>query len=96
MPKISVIMPVYNAERYIKIAVDSILNQTFKDFELIVIDDKGTDDSIKIVEEISDPRIRILHNEKNCGIAFSRNRGITEAKGEYLALMDDDDYAPDY
>ena len=65
MPKISVIMPVYNAERYIKIAVDSILNQTFKDFELIVIDDKGTDDSIKIVEEISDPRIRILHNEKN-------------------------------
>ncbi len=96
MPKISVIMPVYNAERYIKIAVDSIINQTFKDFELIVIDDKGTDDSIKIVEEISDSRIRILHNEKNCGIAFSRNRGITEAKGEYLALMDDDDYAPDY
>lgn len=94
MPKISVIMPVYNAEKYIETAIDSILKQTFGDFELIIIDDKGTDDSIKLVEEISDSRIRILYNEKNYGIAYSRNRGIDEAEGEYIALMDDDDYAP--
>ena len=96
MPKISVIMPVYNAEKYINMAIESILQQTFDDFELIIIDDKGTDNSIDIVKKIADPRIKIIHNEKNYGIAYSRNRGIAEAEGEYIALMDDDDYAPVY
>lgn len=96
MPKISVIMPVYMAEKYIKYSVQSILNQSYSDFELIVIDDKGTDNSISIVEGIKDSRIRIIENDINRGIAFSRNRGIENAAGEYIALMDDDDFAPVY
>lgn len=94
MPKVSVIMPVYNAEKYIEIAVNSILNQTLKDFELIIIDDKGNDKSIEIVQNYRDPRVKIIHNDINLGIAYSRNRGISIATGKYIALMDDDDYAP--
>ena len=96
MPKISVIMPVYMAEKYVKYAVQSILDQSYSDLELIVIDDKGTDNSISIVEGIKDFRIKILENDINRGIAFSRNRGIENATGEYIALMDDDDFAPVY
>lgn len=96
MPKISIIMPVYMAEKYVKYAVESVLNQSYSDFELIVIDDKGTDNSISIVEGIKDSRIKILENDINRGIAFSRNRGIENAAGEYIALMDDDDFTPVY
>ncbi len=96
MPKISVIMPVYMAEKYVKDAVQSILNQSYSDFELIIIDDKGTDNSISIIEGIKDCRIKILENDSNRGIAFSRNKGIEKATGEYIALMDDDDFAPAY
>ncbi len=94
--KISVIMPVFNAEKYILKAVQSILSQTEKDFELILIDDCGTDKSVEIVSKLEDSRIRILKNNENRGIAWCRNRGIREAKGEYIALMDDDDLAPSY
>lgn len=94
MPKVSVIMPVYNAEKYIEIAINSILNQTLKDFELIIVDDKGNDKSIEIVQNYHDPRIKIIHNDSNQGIAYSRNRGISIATGKYIALMDDDDYTP--
>ena len=96
MPKISIIMPIYMAEKYVEYAVQSILNQSYSDFELIVIDDKGTDNSISIVEGIKDSRIKILENDINRGIAFSRNKGIENAAGEYIALMDDDDFAPAY
>lgn len=96
MPKVSVVMPVYNAEKYIAYAVESILHQKFKDFELIIIDDKGTDNSISIIEKIKDPRIRIIENDRNRGIAYARNRGLEAACGEYIALMDDDDWTPPY
>lgn len=92
--KISVIMPVYNAEKYILKAIESILCQTEKDFELILIDDCGTDKSMDLVRSLGDPRIKILENKKNRGIAWCRNKGIEMAKGEYIALMDDDDLAP--
>ncbi len=91
MPKVSVIMPVYNGEKYIEKAINSILNQTYKDFELILIDDCSPDSSIEIAKKLNDPRIRIIQNEKNSGIAFSRNVGLKAARGEYIALMDDDD-----
>ena len=94
MPKISVIMPVYNAERYIKKTIESILSQTYKDFELLIIDDCGSDSSMKVVNSINDERIHIILNNQNRGIAYSRNIGIKNAKGKYLALMDDDDLAP--
>lgn len=96
MPKISVIMPVYKAEKYIEYAVNSILNQQYADFELLIIDDKGNDDSVSIIRKIKDSRIKIIENERNRGIAYSRNKGLDAACGEYIALMDDDDWAPPY
>lgn len=94
MPKVTVIMPLYNAEKYVKETIDCILNQTFKDFELLIIDDCPTDSTLDVVNQIRDDRIRIIHNEQNRGIAYSRNHGLAEAKGEYIALMDDDDLTP--
>ena len=91
---ISVIMPVFNAEKYIKKAIESILEQEESDLELILIDDCGQDSSMEIANAIRDDRIRVLKNDKNRGIAFSRNRGLDEARGDYIALMDDDDIAP--
>ena len=92
-PMVSVIMPVYNGEKYIRKALESILNQTFQDFELIIIDDCGNDSSMIIVNEYKDSRIRVFHNNVNKGIAFSRNRAIQESKGKYIAIMDDDVYS---
>lgn len=93
-PKISVIMPVYNAEKYVRQTIDCILNQTYSDFELLIIDDCSTDGTMDIVNQIEDNRIRIIHNEKNSGIAHSRNVGLENANGEYIALMDNDDLSP--
>lgn len=93
-PKISVIMPVYNAEKHIKEAIESILYQTENNLELIIIDDCGSDSSMEIVQNIGDDRISIIHNQQNRGIAYSRNQGLKYARGKYIALMDDDDIAP--
>ena len=91
MPKISVIMPAYNAEKYIKEAIDSILAQTFSDFEFIILDDGSTDGTAEIVRSYSDKRIRFVQNEHNLGIANTLNRGLDLAQGEYIARMDADD-----
>ena len=93
MIKISVVMPAYNAEQYIAEAIESILNQTFTDFELIIIDDGSTDRTIEIIEGYKDPRIRFYRNEQNAGVALTLNRGIELAKGEFVARMDSDDIA---
>lgn len=94
MPKISVIMPLFNAEKYVAKAIESILRQTFTDFELIMIDDCSTDGTMSVVNGIKDYRIKIIKNSKNSGIAYSRNIGLKNASGEYIAFMDDDDIAP--
>lgn len=91
MPKISVVMPVYNAEKYLREAIDSILNQTYGDFEFIIIDDGSTDSSPEIVRSYSDPRIRFYINEHNMGVAETLNLGLELASGEYIARMDSDD-----
>lgn len=91
--KISVIIPIYNGGTYIYESVNSILNQNFSDFELLLIDDGSTDDcSSKICDELaeSDARIRVVHKE-NGGICSARNRGLKEAQGEYIAFCDQDD-----
>jgi len=88
---LSVVMPVYNGEKYLEEAINSVLGQTFIDYELLIIDDGSTDSSIKIIKSIKDSRIRLIKNEKNQGIAFTRNVGLREAKGEFLAWMDCDD-----
>ena len=93
MPKVSVVMPAYNAEKYIGEAIESILNQTFADFEFIIIDDGSTDRTKEIILEYDDPRIVLLENEKNSGIVVSLNKGLDAAVGEYIARMDADDIA---
>ena len=89
-PKISVVMPIYHVEQFVAKAVRSVLDQTFKDFELICVDDGGTDGSIDIVRSFDDPRIRIVCQE-NRGLAGARNTGIWYARGEFVALLDSDD-----
>ena len=91
MPKISVIMPAYNAEKYIGEAIDSILNQTYGDFEFIIINDGSTDKTKQIIQSYSDSRIIYLENEKNSGIVYTLNKGLDFATGEYIARMDSDD-----
>lgn len=90
-PLVSAILPAYNAERHVGVAIRSILAQSFDDFELIVIDDGSTDGTVDLIKGIGDPRIRLLRNETNRGIIFSLNRGIEEAGGRYIARMDADD-----
>jgi len=91
---ITVIIPVYNAEKYISKCLESVINQTFKDFEVLCINDCSKDSSLKILEEYSkkDKRINIINNEKNLGAALTRNKGIESAKGEYIYFLDADDY----
>lgn len=90
-PLVSVIMPVYNTAPFLREAIDSILNQTLTDFELILIDDASTDESASILHAYSDERIRIIQNEKNLGLAVSLNKAIRVSKGKFIARMDGDD-----
>lgn len=93
MSKISVIIPIYNAEDFLSKSVESVLNQTLKDIELLLIDDGSTDNSGKICDEyaLKDKRVKVYHQE-NSGVSAARNNGIKLAKGEYIAFVDSDDY----
>lgn len=84
-------MPVYNGEKYLREALDSILAQTFTDFEFIIVDDGSTDATMAILSSYNDPRLRLLKNQHNSGISASLNRGLSLARGQYLARMDCDD-----
>ncbi|MEL6458329.1 MAG: glycosyltransferase family 2 protein [Cyanobacteria bacterium J06621_15] len=88
--KVSVIIPLYNADKYIERTLKSVLNQTYQNIEVIIVDDESPDDSVQICQKFTDPRVRIIHQE-NRGLAGSRNTGIRHASGEYLAFMDADD-----
>lgn len=90
-PMVTVLMPVYNAARYLREALESVLSQTYRDFELLVIDDASTDASADLVGSFHDPRIRLLRNDSNLGVARTLNRGAQLARGRYLARMDADD-----
>lgn len=93
MCEISIIVPVYNVEKYLRKCVESILNQTFKDFELILVDDGSPDNSGAICDQYAkgDARVRVIHKE-NGGLSSARNAGIEIAKGKYLGFVDSDDY----
>ena len=84
-------MPVYNAARHLRTAIDSVLAQTFTDFELLIVDDGSTDDSRAIVASYADPRIRVIEHESNLGLSAALNRGIDEARGALVARQDADD-----
>ena len=90
-PKVTVLMPVYNGEKYLREAIDSILNQTFTDFEFLIINDGSTDSSVEIINSYDDSRIRLIHNEKNLKLVASLNKGMDLARGKYIARMDCDD-----
>lgn len=88
---VSIIMPSYNTAPYIKETIQSVLNQTYQNWELIIVDDCSTDNTDEVVASIQDERIRYLKNEKNSGAAVSRNRALREAKGKWIAFLDSDD-----
>lgn len=95
MPKLSVIIPVYNREKYLKCCIDSLLNQTFKDIEFIFVDDGSTDKSLEILEkykQLNKDKIKIIKNDKNMGPGYSRNRGLEVVYSNYVGFVDSDDY----
>ena len=90
-PLVTVLMPVYNGEKYLKEAIESILNQTFRDFEFLIIDDGSADKSAEIIKSFNDARIRLERNETNLGLIKTLNKRLGLAKGKYIARMDCDD-----
>lgn len=91
VPSVSVVMPAYNAAKYLREAIESILRQTYTDFEFIIINDGSTDDTRAIIQSYDDPRIVYLENETNSGICVTLNKGLDSARGRYIARMDADD-----
>ncbi len=95
IPKISIIIPAFNAENHINQAITSALSQSYNNIEVIVVDDGSSDNTVKIVKSFTDERLKLLENEENRGVSYSRNRAIEEASGMWIALLDADDwYAP--
>ncbi|MBR6422529.1 glycosyltransferase [bacterium] len=94
-PLLSVLMPVFNSERFIAEAIESILNQTFKDFEFLILDDASTDKSFEIINDFEnkDSHIKVFQNEKNLGVVESRNKLINLSQGKYITWLDSDDIA---
>lgn len=95
-PRVTVLMSVHNGERFLREAIRSILSQTFRNFEFLIINDASTDGTPGILKEFDDPRIRVIENEINIGLTKSLNKGIGDARGEYIARMDADDISLDY
>ena len=93
---ISVVIPLYNKKKQIAYTLQSVFTQTFQDFEIVVVDDGSTDNSVEEVEKFDDSRIRLIH-QTNAGVSAARNRGIGEARGELIAFLDaDDEWKPRY
>ncbi|WP_375580219.1 glycosyltransferase [Marivirga tractuosa] len=92
-PILSIVMPAFNAGTYIKDSIESVLNQTFDNFELIIINDGSTDETESIIRLFEDKRIRYYSNEKNRGLFFTRNKGLSLSVGKYIAMLDSDDIA---
>jgi len=93
MPKVSILLPVYNGQKYLASSIQSVLNQSFKDWEILVINDGSTDESLSIIERFSsiDPRIKIINFEKNVGLVSVLNEGVKQSSGIFLARIDSDD-----
>lgn len=89
---VSIIIPYYKSEKYIDKTINSVLNQTYKKWEIIIIDDENSEKSRKILSSYKSKKINILKNSKNLGVANSRNKGIKKSKGTYVAFLDSDDY----
>lgn len=88
---VSVIMAAYNAQNTIEMAIQSVLSQTYTDFELLIIDDCSTDKTVEVIRQFNDDRIRLLHNDRNKGVSKTRYYGVQNAKGTWIAILDSDD-----
>ena len=96
-PKVSVCIPTYNRANYVGEAIKSVLNQTLKDLELIIVDDASTDNSIEVIEKFKDPRIKFYKNEKNLGMVGNWNKAVSLASGKYITILHSDDkYLPQF
>src|SRR3982751_5869561 len=91
-PAFSVIVPAFNAARTVERCLRSILDQSFSDFELIVVDDASSDDTVAIISKFRDPRLKLLRTERNAGPGSSRNRALASAKGRHIIFVDADDW----
>ncbi|MBG1261015.1 glycosyltransferase family 2 protein [Nostoc commune] len=95
-PKVSVIIPAYNTEAYLAKAIESVLEQTLTDIEVIIVDDASTDKTVEVAKSFTDPRLKVIVNQQNLGAAAARNRALRAAQGEWIAVLDSDDwYAPE-
>lgn len=92
MKKVSVIIPVYNSSKHIRECLDSVIKQTYKNLEIILVDDNSTDDSVEIIKSYNDKRIKLIESKENVGAAESRNKGVKEATGNYICFIDSDDF----
>jgi glycosyltransferase involved in cell wall biosynthesis len=90
-PRVSVLMPVWNAIRFLRLAMDSVLRQSFESFELLVVDDGSSDGTTELLSTYRDPRVRVVRNDERRGLVYALNAGIALARGEYVARMDGDD-----
>ncbi len=92
MEKVSIIIPVYNSCKYLEECLNSVINQTYKNLEIILVDDQSTDESVEIIKRFKDKRIKLIELKTNSGVAIARNRGIEESTGSFLCFLDSDDY----
>ncbi|WIH80310.1 glycosyltransferase family 2 protein [Brachyspira pilosicoli] len=94
MPKVSVVIPIYNVEKYLKKCLDSVINQTLKDIEIICVNDCSSDNSESIIKEYinKDNRVKLISHKENQGLGFARNSGLLESRGEYISFIDSDDF----
>ena len=92
IPTVSIVIPTYNHSKFISKALESVINQTYKNWEAIIIDNNSTDNTDKVINQYNDPRIKYLKIDNNGVIAKSRNLGINEAKAEWIAFLDSDDW----
>ncbi len=90
-PKVTIILPVYNSALYVEAAIKSVLGQTFRNFEFLIIDDGSSDESVELIKKFTDERIRLVENGKNLGLIATLNKGLQEAKGDLIARIDADD-----
>ena len=93
--KISVIIPAYNSSKFIKRVVTSVLLQTYENFELVIVDDCSTDNTVELVESFADKRIKIVKHQHNTGAGVARQSGLKAATGEFIMFIDSDDYVKD-
>lgn len=92
MNKVSIIIPTHNSSMFIKEAIESVINQTYKNLEIIIVDDHSTDDTLSMINSYKDKRIKVFKLRNNKGVSYARNKGIDEATGDYLCFLDSDDY----